>query len=241
MPSNRYSVVSTSETYASGLGTTESNPLFRQSQSFASMSQAGGYGNSSEMRADHNVSNLALPSARGAGRDPSPASTESGGSGSAALLERGQSDDPSTFSHSSSGMFNPYQPYTPDSYLDEAEQPILPSHGGLSTASFASPEAAYRTAPLQASPYSDPEDQRPNLSPINTGTQRQPSHGRGFSLTDPGIVPVAGMKQVDHQPVRRISRQQTQNKRTSRNNLVSPTSSNSHTSNLPPGAVSFQS
>ncbi|KIR58105.1 chitin synthase [Cryptococcus bacillisporus CA1873] len=39
IPSNRYSIVSTSETFNSGFGTAESNPLFRQSQSFASMSQ----------------------------------------------------------------------------------------------------------------------------------------------------------------------------------------------------------
>jgi chitin synthase len=62
--SNRYSVVSTSETYASGSGLalSESNPLFRNSQSLASMSQY-----TPPEKTDGSISQLALPPARGGG------------------------------------------------------------------------------------------------------------------------------------------------------------------------------
>ena len=65
VPSHRYSMASTSETYNSGFG--ENSALFRQSQSMTSSH-------------DPNMSQLALPGrAAPLGRDLSPASTESGG------------------------------------------------------------------------------------------------------------------------------------------------------------------
>jgi chitin synthase len=69
MPTNRYSMSSTSETGFSGggFGTSESNPLFRHSTSGQSMAF------------NDNISNLALPP-RGHGhhREPSPVSSDSG-------------------------------------------------------------------------------------------------------------------------------------------------------------------
>lgn len=57
IPSNRYSMTSTSETYMSGFNTSESNPLFRQSQSMASMSPYS-------EKNDPTIPQLALPPAR---------------------------------------------------------------------------------------------------------------------------------------------------------------------------------
>jgi chitin synthase len=189
--SNRYSVVSTSETYASGSGLalSESNPLFRNSQSLASMSQY-----TPPEKTDGS-----------GGRDASPASSESGGS------------------HYKSGdeavRVSEYSPYYPsDAYRDEAPilPPVFPSH--------ASPDS-----------YSHPSGygQVPAYDPI------PPSSSRGVSLVDVGPVP-AGGQMAPHDPVRRVSKQQTQHRRrsSSRNDLLSPTSSASHSSQLPPGAVS---
>ena len=223
LASNRYSMASTSETYGSGAGTQEGNPLFRQSQSFASMSQ---FASSPDNRLDpSSMSQLALPPARGLsfGRDLSPgSSTESGH----ARLERGLSDDPSTFTHSSAS-YSPYQAYPTEGYHDEAEAPILqPGYGS------ASPEPSY-IQPGHHYPEADVVAQRTR--------QRQPSqnssYGRGVSLVDTGPVGT-----TPHHPVRRVSRQPQQQgqhtRRGSRNQLVSPVSSNSHASMLPPGAVS---
>lgn len=134
IPSNRYSIVSTSETFNSGLGTAESNHLFRQSQSFASMSQVApspetNYGN---------VPQLALPPPRGAsiGREHSPSSTESGTSNNYAY---GSSEEPSA-----SNVDPYYQPFINEVYQDEAEQPILPSEYTTT-----SPEPVYQTAPAR--------------------------------------------------------------------------------------------
>jgi len=227
LASNRYSMTSTSETYGSGIGTHEGNPLFRQSQSFASMSQ---YASSPDNRYDPNgMSQLALPPARGMslGREPSPGPSSE--SGQAARLERGLSDDPSTFTHDSAS-YSPYQAYPTETYHDEAEAPILqPSYGTMS------PEPSY----IQPGNHSA---QYPEFESVPQPTrQRQPSqqslHGRGVSLVDTGPVGTA-----PHHPVRRVSRQpqpQGQHvRRSSRNQLVSPVSNNSHASNLPPGAVS---
>lgn len=236
MPSNRYSVVSTSETYASGGGgTQENNPLFRQSQSFASMSQ---YAQSSpEARVDpSSMSQLALPAARGfpIGRDPSPGSSTE--SGHAARLERGPSDDPSSFTHSSAS-YSPYTVYPNETYHDEAEQPILPT--AFASSSTSSPEPAYiQPGHYSSNMYAEPDSIAPQYQQQQQQQQRQQApprtrqhsqHGRGVSLVDTGPVPVA-----PHDPVRRVSRHQRRS--SSRNQLVSPVSSSSH--NLPPGAVS---
>lgn len=105
-----------------------------------------------------NVSQLALPPARGAsiGREQSPSSTESGASNN--YGGHGSSEDPSGSSHA-----DPYyQPFTNEVYQDEAEQPILPSEYHPTT----SPEPVYQTAPARV---------------------RQPSQ-RGVSLVDTGPV-----------------------------------------------------
>lgn len=213
MPSNRYSMASTSETYQSGFGTTESNPLFRQSQSVASMNQY------SEPRYDpSSMSTLALPVSRG-GRDYSSNSSESGPS-----VQRLPSDDPSSFSSHShpSAQSHPSHIYTPESvmYTDE-DQPILPP--GFPASSTSSPEPAYIPPGQYASQsYAEPEQPR-----------RQPTHGRGVSLVDSGPVPVGG-QQTGHDPVRRVSRHTRRS--SSRNHLVSPISPSQ--GSLPPGAVS---
>ncbi|WWC59904.1 uncharacterized protein I303_102466 [Kwoniella dejecticola CBS 10117] len=153
-----YSVVSTSETSYSGFGgTNESNPLFRQSQSFQSMSQMA----PSPEANPASVSQLALPPARGAslGRDHSSGSAESSGSNT---LERANSDDPSS-GHG-------YQAYPNESYQDDAEQPILPAN--------------YLPQPISPEPatfsnvvYADPErSRRPSqrgVSLVDTGPVRQ--------------------------------------------------------------------
>ena len=209
--SNRYSMVSTSETYSSNLASQESNPLFRQSQSFASMSQYG-----PETRVDPaSISQLALPMSRtgGVGRDPSPASSESGFAGK---LERGLSDDPST--GYSSSAYSPFATYQNDPYQDDARQPMLSSQGQSYSAS--SPDTYYQSPPRQAVDASPDANARPS------------GHSRGVSLVDTGPVPVA-----PHDPVRRVSRHQRRS--SSRNQLVSPiSSSGGHLANLPPGAVS---
>lgn len=210
-------------------GTQENNPLFRQSQSFASMSQ---YAQSSpEARIDPaSMSQLALPTSRGypIGRDVSPGSSTE--SGHVAKLERGPSDDPSSFSHSSAS-YSPYTVYPTDSYHDEAEQPILPPT--FASSSTSSPEPAYiQPGNYSSNMYAEPENiaQQYHQQPVNTSRPRQSSqHGRGVSLVDTGPVPVA-----PHDPVRRVSRHQRRS--SSRNQLVSPVSSSGH--HLPPGAVS---
>ncbi|WVQ73906.1 hypothetical protein IAR50_003487 [Cryptococcus sp. DSM 104548] len=151
LPSNRYSLVSTSETYNSGFGTQESNPLFRQSQSFASMSQAAP---GSEHNYGGDVSQLALPPARGApGREHSPSSTESGMSNNL-----GQGSDPSSSSHADPYS---YQPYTNEVYPDEAEQPILPND----YIPASPPEPTYRTA-------RQPSQSQRGVSLVDTGPVR---------------------------------------------------------------------
>ena len=225
MPASRYSIVSTSETYASGFGTQENNPLFRQSQSFASMSQYAG--SAPDNRVDPaNISQLALPAARGLGigRETSPGSSSE--SGYAGRLERGPSDDPSSFTHSSAS-YSPYTAYPGDAYADEAEQPILPPH--FPSSSTSSPDSAYiQPGHYSSGAYGDAEVIQQQAAPRT----RQPSqHGRGVSLVDTGPVPVA-----PHHPVRPVSRHQRRS--SSRNQLVSPVSSAGHQSHLPPGAVS---
>jgi chitin synthase len=201
-------MASTSETYQSGFGTTESNPLFRQSQSMASMNQ---YGEPSSM------SNLALPISRGQ-RDYS--SSESGPS-----IQRYPSDDPSSFSSHSHGHY-PSHAYSPEApmYPDE-DQPILPP-GFIAQSSSSSPEPHH----IALGQYST------STSYESEPTRRQgaqPSHARGVSLVDSGPVPVGG-QQTAHDPVRRVSRHTRRS--SSRNHLVSPISPAQ--GNLPPGAVS---
>ncbi|ORY25238.1 chitin synthase-domain-containing protein [Naematelia encephala] len=225
MASKRYSEVSTSETYMSNLGTQENNPLFsnpqyRTSNSLVSMSQyASGPGEKGE-----SMSQLALPVARNApmpiGRDPSPSSSESGFGG---RLERGLSDDPSSFTHSSAS-YSPFQPYTSDT-MDEAEQPILPPHFPQSAPE---PQSYYQPARHYSA--------EPEPVAATQPRQRHPSHGRGVSLVDTGPVP-AGGQVAPHDPVRRVSRHQRRS--SSRNQLVSPVSTSSQNHSLPPGAVSF--
>ncbi len=225
-------MVSTSETYNSGLVTNESNPLFRQSQSFASMSQ---YAPSPDGKIDPaSMSQLALPASRGLPilmRDPSPNSAES--AGSQARLARGTSDDPSTTSHSSAA-YSPYQAYSNEQYTDEAEQPILPPNFPFNS-THSSPEPAYiQPGQYSSAVHAESESAgQPIQQPART---RQPSaNGRGISLVDTGPVPVGGQV-TPHDPVRRVSRHARRS--SSRNQLVSPISSSSHTSTLPPGAVS---
>ncbi|WWC68915.1 uncharacterized protein I206_102851 [Kwoniella pini CBS 10737] len=186
-----YSVVSTSETSYSGFGgTNEGNPLFRQSQSFQSMSQMvpSPEGNPAS------VSQLALPPARGAslGRDHSSGSAESSGSNT---LERANSDDPSYGYHA----------YPNESYQDDAEQPILPAN--------------YLPQPISHPVHVEPE------------RTRRPSQ-RGVSLVDTGPV---RQQVAPHDAVRRVSRHQRRS--SSRNQLVSPISSNGGHGTLPPGAA----
>jgi len=224
----------------SGLGTNESNPLFRQSQSFASISNLAP---SPETRPDSgSMSQLALPPARvyaqPPAREASPASSESHFSNK---LERGPSDDPSSFTHSSRNAAYPVYPAYPSdsSYQDEAEQPILPpnfpnpstvtSGGGQ----YLPPPMTGITGLYGAQNYAaEAEELRTDRSRIQ---QPHPSHGRGISLVDTGPVPVGG-QQAPHDPVRRVSKHARRS--SSRNQLVSPASTSSHSANLPPGAVS---
>ncbi|OCF78226.1 chitin synthase [Kwoniella mangroviensis CBS 8886] len=153
-----YSVVSTSETSYSGFGgTAEGNPLFRQSQSFQSMSQMipNTEGSTASM------SQLALPPARGAslGRDHSSGSAESSGSNT---LERANSDDPS-YGHG-------YQAYPNESYQDDAEQPILPSNY-LPHAS--SPDTASFSNVVYAEPERTRRPSQRGVSLVDTGPVRQ--------------------------------------------------------------------
>jgi chitin synthase len=170
-------------------------------------------------KGEASISQLALPPARGGvGRDTSPSSSDSGGSHSKL------GDEVTRVS-----SYSPYASYPADAYRDESEAPILPPN----FPSHTSPEPMYPQPGGYAAPaYGETERQEP-------GRKRQPS-GRGFSLVDTGPIPVEGQV-APHDPVRRVSRQQGQQHRrrsSSRNDLVSPISSSSHVSQLPPGAVS---
>ncbi|WVW79845.1 hypothetical protein I302_101815 [Kwoniella bestiolae CBS 10118] len=149
-----YSVVSTSETSYSGFGgTAEGNPLFRQSQSFQSMSQMVPNNNEAGM------SQLALPPARGAslGRDHSSGSAESSGSNT---LERANSDDPS-YGHGY---------YPNETYQDDAEQPILPSNY---LPHAASPDTASFSNVVYAEPERSRRPSQRGVSLVDTGPVRQ--------------------------------------------------------------------
>lgn len=169
-------MASTSETYQSGFGTTESNPLFRQSHSVASMNQYG------ERYEPSSMSNLALPRGQFASSEAGPS------------MKRLPSDDPSSFSsHSHSYPSHAYSPEVA-MYPDE-DQPILPpGFMGHSTAS--SPEPAYIPPGQYSSPTYESE---------GTRRQQPIQHARGVSLVDSGPVPVGG-QQAAHDPVRRVSR-----------------------------------
>lgn len=172
----------------SGFGTNESNPLFRQSHSMASMSPY------SEKTDPTNISQLALPAARPLAREVSPASSESGGT----RETPGIASDPNRL---------PPAPY-PYGYPtnDDADGPILSGFPA---------QQVQQVYPVQ-------QEER---------HQRAPSGNRGVSLVDSGPVPAA-----PHDPVRRVSRHQRRS--SSRNQLVSPVTASSHSSHLPPGAVS---
>jgi chitin synthase len=186
------------------------------------------------------MSQLALPAARTVpiiGRDPSPGSSAESGASVPPLrnLERGPSDDPSSFSQSSA-PYSPYQPYSNESFIDEAEQPILPPHFPFRS-SNSSPEPGF----IQPGQYSSPVYAEPQhaVSPVQPPprSRQAAAHGRGVSLVDTGPVPVGGQA-VPHDPVRRVSRHARRS--SSRNQLVSPVTASSHTSVLPPGAVSYE-
>lgn len=232
-------MVSTSETYASGLVSNETNPLFRQSQSFASMSQ---YAPSPEVRVDpSSMSQLALPPARGGngiGRDHSPVSTDS-----EHRLDRLPSDDPSSYSSGSQSHGYGYGPqYSADPYGDEAEAPILPPNFPMGQPS--SPDSYIQPPPAQygRQMYAEPEGLgmgQVGLPRAEVARPRQPSGqqqpGRGVSLVDTGPVPAANQV-APHDPVRRVSKH---TRKSSSRQVISPISSTSHASNLPPGAVSY--
>ncbi|WVR04114.1 hypothetical protein IAU60_001113 [Kwoniella sp. DSM 27419] len=146
------------ETNHSAFGTTESNPLFRQSQSFASMSHMA----PSPEETPSGMSQLALPVGRGAlGRDYSSGSGETASSNH---LQRGGSDDPS-YHHG-------YPAFSNEPYMDEAEQPILP-------ANYLPNPTSPEPASISNGMYSDPDS--------GMSRTRQPSQ-RGVSLVDTGPV-----------------------------------------------------
>ena len=219
LPAQRYSMASTNETFNSGQGTTENNPLFRQSQSLAAMSQNEG------RLEPTNISQLALPPSRSApiGRDPSPVSTDSS---SAGRMEHMPGDDASPAPYHIP-TYSPYPATSNESYPETSETGAVSPQmqSGMSNASDAT--LLRHQFPSSNALHSEPDPSVASASSASTRT-RQTSHSRGVSLFDPGVVPAA------HDPVRRVSRQAKRS--SSRNNLVSPTSPNEAA--LPPGAVS---
>ena len=133
-----------------------------------------------------NISQLALPPGRGMpmGRDPSPASTESGGEhASYPIMQREDSEQLSQFS-----------PHLSSTTSEHAL--ISPSHYSSPTPVYAEPE------PMM-------QQQQPNSS-----RNRHPSHGRGVSLVDSGPVPVAPhdpVRRVSRHVRRQSSRNQMAN------------------------------
>lgn len=210
--SNRYSLASTSESGA--FGTLDNNP-FRQSQSFASMSQyAGGADPSSQ-------SQLVAPAPRGYPREQSPNSSSESGASYPRHLDRLPSEDPSYYS--GAGSAYPSHLYSPDTAEDAPilQEPAYIPPGHYSSSS----QAMYAEHDQQQNQQQ--QQQQQHAPPSRT---RQPS-GRGVSLVDTG--PVA------HDPVRRVSKHQRRS--SSRQYMSSPisSSSNHHPGNLPPGAVSL--
>ena len=174
--SHRYSVASTSETYNSGGGTGENNALFRQSQSFSTMSPYD----------PTNISQLALPPGRGVpmGRDPSPASTESGGEpASYPVLQREDSEQLSQFS--------------PNLSSTNSEHALIsPSHYSSPTPVYAEPDAMMQQ------------------NQATSRNRQPSAHGRGVSLVDSGPVPVAPhdpVRRVSRHVRRQSSRNQLAN------------------------------
>lgn len=116
--SHRYSLASTNETYQSGaFGVADGNP-FRQSQSFASMSQYAGADPSSS-------SQLVAPASRSYPRDQSPNSSTESGQSYPRALDRLPSDDPSYYSGNTEF---PSHLYSPGSNENAPILPADPAH-----------------------------------------------------------------------------------------------------------------
>ncbi|WOO78852.1 Chitin synthase 3 [Vanrija pseudolonga] len=134
---------------------------------------------------------------------------------------------------------------SPSEYTPGSQHLGLPGRGEPSSSSAESARRTNRSPvdsrrePSYQGQYHDEEQPilrtSPELSYSSGDRRAQPAPAaRGVSLVDPGYVPPASAAD----PVRRVARQQHQ-RRTSngRQNVMSPTSSQSHGSSLPPGAA----
>lgn len=226
-------MASTSETYMSGFGQSDTGPLFRHSQHSQSIASMSPY---SEKTDPSNISQLALPAARPMARDPSPASSDSGGHHMTSS-SHSASTDPNRLPPAPVPVQASY-PYgypTSDSFRDDHDAPILSGFPVTTADQYHAPPAqVFNAIPTQAQQQYQPA---PAQAPVQVypvaQAQAQPatSTNRGVSLVDSGPVPAA-----PHDPVRRVSRHQRRS--SSRNQLVSPITTSSQSSHLPPGAVS---
>lgn len=179
--SNRYSLASTSESGA--FGTIDNNP-FRQSQSFASMSQYAGADPSSQ-------SQLVAPT-RGYPREQSPNSSSESGQSYPRHLDRLPSEDPSYYS--GAGAY-PSHLYSPDTAEDV---PILQEPAYIPPGHYSSSSQAMYDAQAQQQ-----QQAQQHAPPART---RQPS-GRGVSLVDTGPVAHDPVRRASKHQRRSSSRQ----------------------------------
>ena len=155
----------------------------------------------------------------------------------------GTSESNPLFRHSTSGQSMAYIEKS-----DNISNLALPprGHGHHREPSPASSDSGHRLPPSQAQygyDYSQPQQQQYQQQQQQQYQQQQQQyHDSGYdaqgsnmnrvSLVDSGPVPAA-----PHDPVRRVSRH---NRRSSSRNALSPLSNTSHSSQLPPGAVSLR-
>jgi len=173
---DRYSMVSTNETYLSGGAVSDSAnaPLYRPSQSFASSMSTGGVDQPPLLDLPSGV----FSGQRGPfrGRDASPVSTDSAGHTPPEDERWDPRHTPSSRSIPSMGDEMYGGPRYSSGYIDE-EQPIL--SGGLSNP--ASPDAMY--APPQLPPVAGSAPRRyPDATDYSGGRQAMPSAGSGYDL-----------------------------------------------------------
>jgi chitin synthase len=176
-------MASTSETYTSGFNTSESNPLFRPSNSMASMSPYN-------EKNDPNIPQLALPPARP--MIPSPASSESGRTRDPNRLPPASSYpyDYPIADDSDAPILSGFPAAAPDSYRAAQNQPHEESRRRQQSA-HSRGVSLVDTGPVPAAPH-DP-------------VRRVSRHQRRSSSRNQLVSPVTGSSNSSHLPPGAVS------------------------------------
>lgn len=188
-------MASTSETYMSGFNTSESNPLFRQSQSMASMSP---YNEKSDASS---IPQLALPPARPMGSSPSSSESVT------------RSSDPNRLPPA------PGYPYDYPSAGDENDAPILSGFPASNSAAQSYNQSQPMSQGYSASSHDDHRQRVPSshsrgVSLVDTGpvpaaphdpVRRVSRHQRRSSSRNQLVSPVTGSSNSSHLPPGAVS------------------------------------